>query len=126
VSDLTDDKIRRLRQPAHKLTAPGRRLRANWPAELRCDRARIRCHVMDISIGGAKVVLSQPLPPDVTKVWLIVDSLGPIAAEPVWRLDHSLGLRFCQDHPVVARLQSNRFDAAAWLEMPSPQTDPAS
>jgi len=113
------DNVRRIRRPAHEPASPGRRLRANWPAEMRYGGTRIPCHVIDISIGGAKLKVVGVLPDNSTRVWLVVGAIGPIAAEPVWRKREMLGLRFLQDQPEIARLQMRRFDAAAWLEIPA-------
>lgn len=111
--------IRRIRRPAHNPVSPGRRLRANWPAEMRFGGTRIPCHVLDISTGGAKLKLVGVLPNDLSRVWLIAGTIGPIAAEPVWRKREMLGLRFLQEQPEIARMQTRRFDATAWLEIPN-------
>jgi hypothetical protein len=117
------DNVRRLRSPAAKLTSPGRRFRANWPAQLRIDAARVPCQVIDISVGGAKLDVDG-LPKGIHRVWLVVDFLEPIAAELAWRRRGLLGLRFLKDHPDIARLQNRRFDPAAWLTADDP-TAPA-
>jgi hypothetical protein len=108
------DNVRKLRSPAVKLTSPGRRFRANWPAQLRVDAARIPCQIIDISVRGAKLDADW-LPMGIGRVWLVVDFLEPIAAELAWRRRGLLGLRFLKDHPDISWLQNRRFDPAAWL-----------
>jgi PilZ domain len=125
ILSATPDNIRPLRRPAAKASSSNSRWRANWPAELRCERLKIRCSIIDISAGGAKLKIDGPLPPRAAKVWLVIEGCGPIAAEPVWRRSDRLGLRFFEDHPVIARLQSQRFDPAAWLEKSEPGLGPA-
>jgi PilZ domain len=117
--------VRRIRRPSHEPTSPGRRMRANWPAELRSPSVRVACRVLDISVGGAKLQLQGPLPRNVTKMWLVVEPFGPIYGEPVWHRRGAIGLRFLEDHPEIARLQMRRFSATAWLDATDPTLAPA-
>jgi PilZ domain len=93
-------------------------MRANWPAELRSASIRIPCHVIDISVGGAKLNLARPLPRDLSKIWLVIEPFGPIYGEPVWQRHNTVGLRFFRDQPDIARLQMRRFAASAWIDVP--------
>jgi hypothetical protein len=80
----------------------------SWKAELTTGNSRFRCDVVNISNGGAKVRLHWPLPTGVTRVWLIVDFVGAIAAEPRWRKREFLGLRFLRTNAWSARLSQAR------------------
>jgi hypothetical protein len=75
---------------------------------LTTGNSSFRCDVVNISNGGAKVRLHWPLPPGVTRVWLIVDFVGAIAAEPRWRSREFLGLRFLRANALSARLSQSR------------------
>ena len=108
--------VRTMRRPAHNPSSPGRRMRANWPAELRIDSARISCHVIDISVGGAKVKTAGPLPQDAAKAWLVLDGFGPMEAELLWQNRELVGIRFLRDHPGISEIQTRRFNSSAWLE----------
>ncbi|MGH7073038.1 MAG: PilZ domain-containing protein [Stellaceae bacterium] len=120
--DEQPNNVRRIRRPAHKPSSPGRRMRANWPAELRCGPVRISCYVVDISVGGAKLRIAGVLPWNVINAWLIVEPFGPIYTETVWRKHEWLGVRFFEDHPEIGHLKTRRFDAASWIET---EDDPA-
>jgi hypothetical protein len=108
--------VRPMRRPAHNPSSPGRRMRANWPAELRIGSARISCHVIDISVGGAKLKAADPVPGNAMKGWLVLDGFGPMETELLWRKQELVGLRFLRDYPELGDMQTRRFDSAAWLK----------
>jgi hypothetical protein len=106
------DNVRTLRRPESE--GPARRLRANWPAEIRAGGARIACTVLDVSSGGAHVRVEQS-PPASDRIWLLVENVGPVAAELAWQRKDRIGLRFLKDQEWVSRICKKRFDPAAWL-----------
>ena len=79
MSTRSECNIRKLRRSG---TGPstGRRLRANWPAELRTNGEKADCTVMDVSKDGANLLVESPLTGD-APLWLIVENVGPIAAQ---------------------------------------------
>jgi hypothetical protein len=105
--------IRRLRRPAAADNAL-RRLRADWPAELRVKGSRIPCSIVDISSTGASLRIEY-VPEGDIPVWLVVDKMPPIAAESAWRKRHQLGIRFLEPQAWVRELTDSRFDPAAWI-----------
>jgi PilZ domain len=108
------DNIRWLRRPGGKHGAPGRRLKANWQAEIRAGGRRIACTVIDISTSGARLRVEAPTgEPD--RLWLLIDNMAPIPAELAWRKGSHVGLYFRQEQPWVKRLEAQRFDPTAWL-----------
>lgn len=92
----------------HAPQSPDPRRSVRWKAELTTGNSRFRCDVLNISNGGAKVRLPWALPAGVTRVWLIVDFVGAIAAEPRWRKHEFLGLRFLRADALSARLSRSR------------------
>lgn len=112
---MQNSNVRQLRRPDGKSHVSARRLRANWPAELKVDGRRLSCSVLDVSCAGAKVALPAP-PSEGEHVWLIIESIGPIAASVAWRRDSLMGLRFANEQQWVVNLGQQRFDASAWLQ----------
>ena len=105
--------VRRLRRPAaadNKL----RRLRANWPAELRIKGSRIPCSIVDISSTGASLRIDY-VPEADLPVSLVVDKMSPIAAETAWKKRGQLGIRFLEEQTWVREVTDKRFDPAAWI-----------
>jgi hypothetical protein len=108
--------VRRLRRPSGNNAAPaGRRLRANWPAEIRVNGERKPCTVIDVSSGGAHLRLPHVTDGSAT-VWLIIDNAAPIPAAVAWRDKGRTGLRFSEEHNWVTELTRQRFDPTAWIE----------
>lgn len=126
---MAEETVRYLRQPAGAVSSPGRRLRANWPAEIRRAGHCQPCTVVDISRAGARLRLEKA-PDPCEQVWLIIANIGPIAAEVAWRRGADAGLHFFKDQQWIPQLVATRFDAAAWLRGvrpdPSEQDPPAS
>ena len=94
-------------------SAPGRRWKTDWPAELSAAQGKFRCRVLDISSWGAQLKLETPasLP---ERVWLCIDDIGTIAAEVVWRRDTAVGLQFLEQQEWIRRLHAQRLDPATW------------
>jgi hypothetical protein len=93
----------------------GRRLRANWPANLRADEIQTSCRVIDISTDGAG--LSAPAGFSANSdVWLILEQASPIRGLIVWREKGRMGLRFWDRQGWVEGEASKSFDPAAWLK----------
>ncbi len=88
----SEGNVRKLRRSG---TGPstGRRLRANWPAELRSNGAKTNCTVADVSSDGANLLVESPIPGD-APLWLIVENVGPIAAVLAWQEKGRAGLHF--------------------------------
>ena len=91
----------RRRKPA----VAGRRMRTDWPAEIKFHDSALRCTVADISPEGAKLQ-SLTLPEAGSRVWLSLDSTPLIAAEVAWRRHAHIGLRFIAEQRWVAHLQA--------------------
>ena len=106
--------VRKLRRSG---TGPstGRRLRANWPAELRSNGAKTNCTVVDVSGDGANLLVESPIPGD-APLWLIVENVGPIAAVLAWQTKERAGLHFLEEQEWVFQVCKQRFDPAAWLK----------
>ncbi len=108
--------VRKLRRPAGSGPSAGRRYRANCPAELKARGARYSCSVIDLSTSGACIRIGQPFPKD-AQLWLIVDSMPPVAAVQAWRKGDHVGLCFLKGQEWVADSYQQRFDPAAWLKV---------
>jgi hypothetical protein len=106
--------VRRLRRPSGSAASSGRRLRANWPAQLRVGDGRKECTVCDVSGGGASLRISDV--PEQALVWLVIDNVPPIPASVAWREDGQAGLSFAVEQAWVLDLSRQRFNPAAWIE----------
>jgi hypothetical protein len=113
---MLDENVRRLRRPEKDMAAPGRRWTTNWPAELSFNTGRPPCVVMDISSWGAKLRIGY-LPPEVVRVSVIVENIGTLDADIVWRHEGTIGLQFHEQQAWIRRLHARRLD---------PATDPSS
>lgn len=112
-STAMEPNIRRLRRPDSDGSAPGRRWKTDWPAELSTPQGRQRCTVLDISSWGARLRLdTEAALPE--RVWLVIDSVGAIAAELVWRRHDTLGLQFLEQQAWIRRLYARRLDPLGW------------
>lgn len=93
------------------------RKRVLWAAKLSHGPARFDCVVVDLSLGGARIFLAQPLGKgDI--VTLDLDQMGALRAEVVWQEGHSIGLRFVDEPQKIvdtigARLPLNPTATAA-------------
>jgi hypothetical protein len=114
MSTQTPSNVRKLRRCG---TGPAnsRRLRANWPAELRTSGAKAHCTVMDVSSDGANLIVESPLSAD-APLWLIVENVGPIAAAVAWQEKNRVGLCFLEEQEWVFQVCKKRFDPTAWLK----------
>jgi hypothetical protein len=114
MSTQSNCNVRKLRRSG---TGPstGRRLRANWPAELRTNGAKADCMVMDVSSEGANLLIESPLSGD-APIWLIVENVGPIAASIAWQQENRVGLCFLEEQEWVFQVSKQRFDPTAWLK----------
>ena len=117
------DNIRRLRRPEGALSSPGRRWKANWPAELKFHDNRVPCTVLDISSWGAQMEVDAT-PDEQSRVWLVIDTVGPIAAAVVWRRDQRIGVQFDEQQLWIRRLHLLRLDPDTWQHSPQPQPRP--
>lgn len=107
--------IRRLRRPESDATAPGRRWKTDWPAELCSPQGRQSCIVLDISSWGARLRLDAAAAAAVPeRISLVIDGIGSVAAERVWRDGDTLGLKFLEQQAWIRRLYARRLDPLAW------------
>lgn len=111
---MPDEIVRSLRRPPG---VAGRRVPVNWPAEVRFNRLRRACVVIDISRAGASIRMDG-LPEGVSELRLVLDTAPPIAAALAWRTRNRIGLRFLSEQEWLDELGRRRFDAAAWLDQP--------
>jgi hypothetical protein len=72
------------------------RKRVLWAAKLAHGPARFDCVVVDLSLGGARIYLAQPLGKGEI-VTLKLDQMSTLRAEVVWQEGHSIGLRFTDE-----------------------------
>lgn len=110
---MSADNIRQLRRPETSDTAPGRRWKTNWPAELVLPRGRVSCTVLDISSWGARIHLDEGGNAE-GRVWLSIESIGTIGAEVKWRRDNAFGVQFVEQQSWIRRLHAIRLDPATW------------
>jgi hypothetical protein len=92
---ISDDEAAALRGTVRK--------RVLWAAELAHGAKRFDCVVVDLSLGGARIHLAQP----VTKgelVTLVLGRLPALKAEIVWQEGHSIGLRFTEAPERIAEI----------------------
>jgi hypothetical protein len=71
--------------------------------------------VMDVSSDGANLLVECPLTGD-APLWLIVENVGPIAAQLAWQEESRVGLSFLEKQEWVLQVSKQRFDPAAWLK----------
>jgi hypothetical protein len=72
------------------------RKRVLWAAKLAHGPTRFDCVVVDLSLGGARIYLAQPLGKGEI-VTLKLDQMSTLRAEVVWQEGHSIGLRFTDE-----------------------------
>ena len=77
------------------------RKRVLWAAKLGHGAQRFDCVVADLSLGGARVHLAEPIA-NGERVSLALDRLGTLRAEVVWQEGHSIGLRFVDEPQKIA------------------------
>jgi hypothetical protein len=111
----TDQKVRKLRRPEGAAPLSGRRLRANWPGEIRIAGEKIACTVRDVSSGGASLT-TEAAPEADGELWLVLENVGPVPAALAWRENNRVGIRFLKEQDWVLQLCNQRFNPAAWLK----------
>lgn len=84
------------------------RKRVLWAAKLARGAKRYDCVVVDLSLGGARIHLAQPVPKG-EMVTLQLDRLGPLRAEVVWQEEQSIGLRFVDDAKTISDTIGSRL-----------------
>ena len=114
MGNAPSNNIRRLRRPGGKPSSAGQRLRANWPAELRCDGKRIECVVVDISSNGAHLRVEDRID-DARDVRLLIANLPPIAGTVAWQRGNDVGVQFATDQQSILDARQRSFDPTAWL-----------
>jgi PilZ domain len=87
---------------AHR--AHERRL-VSWNARLRQDARILDCKAVDVSNGGVRIRINEPL---VINSWVVltIDPVGSFPGEVRWQDERFAGIRFLHDAAVVeGRLQ---------------------
>ncbi|HKF70489.1 MAG TPA: PilZ domain-containing protein [Stellaceae bacterium] len=97
---ISDDEAAALRGTVRK--------RVLWAAELTHGARRFDCVVVDLSLGGARIHLAQPLAKG-ELVTLVLDRLGALRAEVAWQEEQSIGLSFVDDAKSIAAMIGNRL-----------------
>jgi hypothetical protein len=74
------------------------------PAKILCDERAYACQILNISEGGAKLQLLEPVTLDGTFI-LQMDVLhGQLRAEAVWRQENQVGVRFLDEPRKAGKL----------------------
>jgi len=97
---LTEEDARALRRTVRK--------RVLWKARIAIDGAIHPCAVVDLSLGGARLHLAEPVASG-TKVRLLLDRFGGFSAEVAWQQHRGMGLRFTDDPQRIADLIGTRI-----------------
>ncbi len=63
----------------------------------------VDCQVLDISVGGAKVRLSEPVEPE-TQIRLKIENVGEFSGRVAWRNGATLGIEFHEELSELARI----------------------
>jgi hypothetical protein len=87
------------------------RKRVLWAAKVARGAKRYDCVVVDLSLGGARIHLAEPMAKG-EMVTLMLDRLGALRAEIVWQEEQSIGLRFVDDAKTIADMIGNRLPLA--------------
>ncbi len=99
-SPISDEEAAALRRTVRK--------RVLWAAKLAHGAKRFDCVVVDLSLGGARIHLAQPVAKGEV-VTLILDRLGTLRAEVVWQEEQSIGLHFVEDAKTIAEMIGSRL-----------------
>jgi len=97
---LTEEAAKALRKTVRK--------RVLWKARIEIAGVTHACAVVDLSLGGARLHLAEPVESGTT-VRLILDRFGGFSAEVVWQRDRGIGLRFTDDPQRIAELIGARI-----------------
>ena len=84
------------------------RKRVLWAAKLAHGAKRYDCVVVDLSLGGARIYLAQPIGQG-DLVTLTLDRMGALRAEVVWQEGHSIGLRFVDEPAKITQIIGARL-----------------
>jgi len=87
------------------------RKRVLWSAQVEAEERPIRCAVLDVSLGGARVRLDEGALPQ-GPVAISVSRFGRFQAEVVWSRDSVSGLRFLEPLERVADTIGRRLPLA--------------
>ncbi len=63
----------------------------------------VDCQILDISVGGAKVRLSEPVEPE-TQIRLKIEHIGEFSGRVAWRNGTTLGIEFHEELSELARI----------------------
>jgi len=107
MSDPTESKTPIPEEEAAALRRTVRK-RVLWAAKLARGAKRFDCVVVDLSLGGARIHLAQPVA-EGEQVTLMLDRFGALRAEVVWQEEQSIGLRFIDDPKAVAGMIGSRL-----------------
>ncbi|GAB4351832.1 MAG: hypothetical protein Kow00114_00110 [Kiloniellaceae bacterium] len=81
-----------------------------WPGTLKCGKGQMDCTILNMSLGGAKVALSQERD-CVGSVTLFGDRFEGLAATVVWQRGRVVGLQFKQAPGEVAKVLGDLLPA---------------
>lgn len=80
------------------------RAKVRWWAQLEIGGDRFACNIFDISLGGAKLSIADPLPLR-APIRLLMPPFGHFTGEIAWQSGGVAGLEFSsKDHPRLAKL----------------------
>jgi hypothetical protein len=79
-----------------------RRVGTLWSATVKMSRGAFDGMVLNVSLGGAKLMLAAPLCLEPT-VTLTIDQVGTFRADVVWQRHEFAGLRFTDKPDYIAR-----------------------
>jgi hypothetical protein len=74
-----------------------------WGARIATSDGDFDCIALNLSRGGAKLRMAEPLEVGQTAT-LVIDRFGALAAEVVWRRADLIGLRFTDAPAEIARV----------------------
>jgi hypothetical protein len=78
-----------------------------WAGHVETATGAIDCIALDLSLGGAKLRLTAPLPPD-EAVTLVIERVGTFRARVMWQASdggvRSAGIRFSDPAEVITRM----------------------
>ena len=100
---MPSEDIRPLRGRFNELLVSSRRWKASWPAYLTWSGHEASCMIADISRRGARIRAVGSLDAG-TRLYLLIDSVRPIAAVVAWRRDGEAGLCFEEPQQWVLNL----------------------
>lgn len=97
------------------------RKRSFWLGWLETPSGRVACRVLNLSPGGAKVMVGHAVPENAA-VTLLIDPLGAFSGVVSWRRDSYIGIRVVEHRPIVQmadQTPASASEAAPLAELPA-------